>query len=115
MTYWMEHGKGGPKYPAGLIPGAKDLFFTLTDRVTFLSIRPPILNDYTTKALQDYDSFCETCLLLAGSFKSGASHVLGLDGKEKIAGRGKAELFLQYQYFYPESTMLLFGDTGEGD
>eukprot|EP00439_Symbiodinium_sp_Y106_P052817 s3443_g7.t1 len=115
MTVWVgTFGAGGPKFPAGPIPGALPLFTALGGRVTFLSARPPIWENQTRRLLVDDIGIAEA-VVLPGSLKAVAQVLFAPEQARQAMAERKTEVFGQFATLHPEARFVFIGDSGEGD
>ncbi|CAE7875116.1 unnamed protein product [Symbiodinium sp. KB8] len=115
MTVWVgTFGAGGPKFPAGPVPGALPLFTALGGRVTFLSARPPIWEGQTRRLLVDDIGIAEA-VVLPGSLKAVAQVLFAPEQARQAMAERKTEVFGQFATLHPEARFVFIGDSGEGD
>lgn len=99
-----------PDSIAPRLPGS----IKIAPRLTFLSIRPKLMEARTRATLSALAKLERGAysLLLAGSLESAGNYVVGAD---ELNGVKKFDLFRSYAEAHPESEFVLFGDAGEGD
>eukprot|EP00452_MALV-II_sp_L67-6_P000133 gene133-229_t len=96
-TFFVGHGgKNGPQLPRCTMPGIRSVFSGLAPgRTTFLSIRPPILEDMTWATLRRMGVYADCTLLCAGTTMSAGTYFVATKNvMANTSGERKCSKFL---------------------